>query len=66
MFLKNKTHGLLPAIPGETENSREGEAVFGICQTVVAGVLADSTLTPVQTGENLCTGDLTEHRTGEC
>lgn len=49
---------LFQAIPGKAENSREGEAVLSMCQTVVAGVLGNSTLAPVQTGEDLCTGDL--------
>uniref|UniRef100_A0A672PK51 protein-tyrosine-phosphatase n=1 Tax=Sinocyclocheilus grahami TaxID=75366 RepID=A0A672PK51_SINGR len=47
-----------PKCPCLLEDGREGEAVFGICQTVVAGVLGNSTLTPVQAGEDLCTGDL--------
>lgn len=49
---------IFSAIPGKAENSREGKAVFGICQTMVAGVLGNSTVTPLQTGEDFCTGDL--------
>lgn len=44
------------AITGEAEDGREGETLPDLCQTVVEGVPRDTSVTPIQNGEDLCTG----------
>lgn len=45
-----------PAITEQAEDGREGEALLGLCQAVVEGVPRDPSISPVQNGEDLCTG----------
>lgn len=44
------------ASSGEAAEGREGEALLGLCQTVVEGIPRHSPVTPVQNGEDICTG----------
>lgn len=45
-----------PASTGEAEEGREGETLLGLCQTVVEGIPGHPPVTPVQNGEDICTG----------
>lgn len=44
------------AITGEAEGGREGEALLGLCQTVVEGVPGDPSVKSDQAGQDFCTG----------
>lgn len=47
------------AITGEAEDGGEGETLLGLRQTVVEGVPGDTPVSPIQNGEDLCTGSST-------